>query len=190
MSDDAETKALHEAMLEAESAPDVLRTLTRAIWHNDDNGAFPDDGDAIPDVDQINALRPDEATIGECNERMEQAWRAVPAAFGPWVVVPLSGAPWVVSIHSLIRQHLPETLPEPSGGGLGAKGKVDLRWTAAAAMDSANGGPEVRAVQPDRVIQAIHDLWKTTYTPPCPFCSDLVQALPDCGVCGGTRYGA
>ena len=175
MSDSAQTEALFAAIREAESAADVLRALARAVWHNAHDGEdCPDD--AIPDVDQIDALRIEDATAAECEGRVEAVFRVLPT-FGPWVAVPLAGRPWAVSLHTLIRLHA-------DGEALNAG------WTAADTMESVRGGKAIQAVSPDRVIRAVHDDWRATDKPPCLACSDLVEPIPDCPICDGTRYGA
>ena len=176
---------------QAESAPDVLRAVARALWKEKHGKEAVCPGDAIPDVDQINAFRLEDATAAECEGRVEEVFRVLPT-FGPWVAVPLAGRPWAVSLTSMIRLHQPEQSDKPaSGDPLGAGAKSVLYWATAAAVHSIRGpgAKPIQSVSPDRVIRAVNDDWKATEEPPCPICSDLVKAVPDCELCGGTRVG-
>lgn len=159
-----------DALLEAEEAPAILEALARAVWA-DANLGNTCPGEAIPTIEQIDAFRPDDATAGECYARMDQAWEVL-STYRPMVAVPLSGRPWGVSLVTIFKLHQSQ---------LADHDQTFQQWAAKA---------EDNSVSPDRVIESIDDLWKAARNPPCPFCSDLVNAIPDCGICGGSRFAA
>ena len=178
MSDEQTLNDVLDPIRSADTEPETLAAIARATWFNAHDGeACPDD--AIPDMDRIDAFRADDATTGECEKRMGQAWSVLPT-FGPWVAVPLAGRPWAVFISSMIRLHAPDARAEPSDGrSLAGDAKTVLRWCSAAAMDSARGEREIqlkfRDPSPDPRYFGSRNLSQYEWTPLADFLARVMR---------------